>query len=47
MKISDLMKQKIIDDFKSGVADEWDVVIARLDIISQIIEEDKAAMEVA
>ena len=39
--MSELMKQKIIDDFKNGVADEWDVVIARFDIIRQIIEEDK------
>ena len=46
MKISDLMKQKIIDDFKSGVADEWDVAVARFEIIRQIVEEDNA-MEVA
>ena len=40
------MKQKIIDDFKNGVADEWDVAVARFEIIRQIVEEDNA-MEVA
>ena len=47
MKQSELLKQKIITDFKNGIADEWDVAVARFDIIMQIIEEDKAAMEVA
>ena len=40
------MKQKIIADFKNGVADEWDVAVARFEIIRQIVEEDNA-MEVA
>lgn len=45
--MSEQMKQKIIDDFKNGIADEWDLAVARFEIISQIIKEDKAAMEVA
>ena len=44
--MSELLKQKIIDDFKNGVADEWDVAVARFEIIRQIVEEDNA-MEVA
>ena len=39
--MSELLKQKIIDDFKSGIADDFDVAVARFDIIMQIIEEDK------
>ena len=46
MMTSDLMKQQIIDAWKKGIADEFDVAVARFDIIRQIIEEDKA-MEVA
>ena len=41
MMTSELMKQKIITDFKNGLADDFDVAVARLDIIRQIIEEDK------
>ena len=47
MRISELMKQNVITDFRNGTIDEWDVAVARFDIIRQIVEEDKAAMEVA
>ena len=46
MRISELMKQQIITDFRNGTIDEFDVAVARLDIIRQIVEEDKESMEV-
>ena len=47
MMTSDLMKQQIITDFKNGVIDNFDLAVAKVELISQIIKEDKAAMEVA
>lgn len=47
MRTSEIMKQQIITDFKNGIADEFDVAVAKFEIISKIIEEDRAVMEVA
>lgn len=48
MRISELMKQQIITDFKNGVIDNFDLAVAKVELIRQIIEEDKnEAMEVA
>ena len=46
MRQSEILKQQIINDWRNGTIDEFDVAVARLDIIRQIVEEDKA-MEVA
>ena len=43
----DTMVKSLIQDCRDGLVDELDFFIRKMDIISQIIEEDKSAMEVA